>query len=282
MKPISQTCLSNASKERLQPRCDAVQRPLGGFREAFAAETMKGARAAARKTALLAPLPLCLLGLMSSGLVTGGHGPGGVGFNTYGWCWWYTLLLPVAIALISAGVANIDARQKFNGIMSAPMRPKSVWNAKAAYAFALIAASNLVVALVSSTIWLLGGSAAGPVASVCMTMLLSATSLWMIPAGLFLTTRFGKLCGIAVPLLVQLAGGIACYSNSLWWLLPPAAAMRLCSPFAGVAPSGVPLVPGEAFGVIDVSWFAALFIAIAIGALLVAFGGAWFEKQEVR
>ena len=110
-------------KTKSTSRRDTSRKDLRGFREAFAAEAMKGARTAARKTVLIAPLPLCLLGLMSSGLVTGGHGPGGVGFNTYGWCWWYTLLLPVAIALVTTNVANIDVRQKFHGVMSAPMRP---------------------------------------------------------------------------------------------------------------------------------------------------------------
>lgn len=269
-------------KTKSTSRCDTSRKGLRGFREAFAAEAMKGARTAARKTVLIAPLPLCLLGLMSSGLVTGGHGPGGMGFNTYGWCWWYTLLLPVAIALVTTNVANIDVRQKFHGVMSAPMRPQSVWHAKVVYAFALVLAANLVVALASSTIWLLGGSAAGPVASICMAALLSASSLWMIPAGLFLTMRFGMLCGIAGPLLTQLAAGIACYANHLWWLLPPAAAMRLCSPLAGVAPSGVPLVPGEAFGIVDGAWVAALVIAVAFGVALVFAGAAWFAKQEVR
>lgn len=257
-------------------------RSLGGIRSAFSAEAAKGKRAGARKVALIAPLPLCVLGLMSSGLVTGGYGPGSVGFNTYGWCWWYTLLLPVAVALIAASVANIDARQKLHGVMSAPVRLQCVWNAKTAYAFLLVGASNLVVAFVSSAISLLGGNAAGPLASICMAVLLTASSLWMIPAGFFLTVRFGMLAGIAAPLLAQLAVGIAFYGSGLWWLLPPAAAMRLCSPFAGVAPSGVPLVPGEVYGVIDASWFAALAVSVAFGAALVVAGGAWFAKQEVR
>lgn len=257
-------------------------RPLQGLRTALAAEVLKGKHSAARKTALLSPLPFCLLGLMSSGLITGGNGPGGVGFNTYGWCWWYTLLLPVAIALVTTGVAGADVRQKFHGSMSAPVRLRAVWHAKVIYAFALTAVANFILALVSSAIFLLGGSAAGPVASICMATLLTVSSLWMIPAGLFLTARFGTLAGVAVPLLVQLAGGIACYTSNLWWLLPPAAAMRLCSPFAGVAPSGVPLMPGEPFGIIDPAWVAALAVSVTLGLALAVAGGIWFGKQEVR
>lgn len=266
----------HAEASRLQ------ERPLRGFKAALAAEVAKGKRAGARKVALIAPLPLCVLGLMSSGLVTQGHGPGGVGFNTYGWCWWYTLLLPVAVALITASVAGIDARQKFHGVMSSPVGLRSVWGAKSAYAFMLVAAANLVVATVSVAIDALGGDAAGLLASACMVVLLSVSSLWMIPAGLFLTARFGMLAGIAAPLLAQLGVGIALYGNGLWWLLPPAAAMRLCSPFAGVAPSGVPLMPGEIYGVIDAAWFVALAVSAVFGVLLVAAGAAWFARQEVR
>ncbi|MFQ9741895.1 MAG: hypothetical protein ACLRX5_05130 [Slackia sp.] len=197
--------------------------------------------AAARKTAL-SPRS-CLLGLMGSGLVTAGHGPGGAGFNTYGWCWWYTLLLPVAIALVTAGVANIDVRQKFHGIMSAPMRLKGVWHAKVAYAYILVVVANLVVGLSSSVIWLLGGNAADPLASAGMVALLSASSLWMIPAGLFLTMRFGMLCGIAMPLLMQLAAGIAACNDI--WCYCRCGSHAACASFGGRSSSGVPLVPGN-------------------------------------
>ncbi|MDO4443262.1 MAG: hypothetical protein Q4B69_05240 [Slackia sp.] len=258
------------------------RRPLGGFTEAFKAEIAKGKRSAARKTALIAPVPVCLIGLMSSGIVTGGLGPGGVGFNTYGWCYWYTLLLPVAIALISAGVAGIDARGKFHGVMSAPVDLRAVWQAKTAYVLVLVACANAVVALCSIVVHLLGGSAVGPGASLVMTLLLTASSIWMVQAGLFLTMRLKTLAGIALPLIAQLALGIALYGSDLWWLVPPAAAMRLCSPFAGVAPSGVPLAAHEAYGVIDIGWFAALAVCVLVGCMLVVAGSAWFRNWEAR
>lgn len=257
-------------------------RPLAGFGAAFRAEIAKGKRTAARKTALIAPLPVCLMGLMSSGIVTGGLGPGGAGYNTYGWCYWYTLLLPVAIALISAGVAGIDTRGKLHAVMGSPADLKAIWRAKTIYVLVLVVCANALVALCSVVAYVLGGSAAGGVASLIMTVLLALSSLWMIPVGLFLTMRIGTLAGIVVPLLVQLAGGIACYDSAFWWLFPPAAAMRLCSPFAGVAPSGVPLVPNEIYGVIDVQWFLALGIAIFAGCALVVAGGTWFFRQEAK
>lgn len=266
---------------RMRPSEDARSHELG-FRAAVCAEAMKGRRGAARKTALLAPLPLCLLGTAASGLVTGGLGPGAAGFDTYGWCYWYTLLLPVAIALMTAGVAGIDARSKLRGIMGAPTRPGAVWYAKVVYALALAAAASLAMALCSTIVHLCGGSAAGPAASLAIVTILTAASSWMVPAGLFLTMRFGMLAGIALPLLVQLACGIAFYGSGLWWLCPPAAAMRLCSPLTGVAPSGVPLAPGEAFGVIDPAWGAALCIAVACGIAAAAIGNRWFRNQEAR
>lgn len=257
-------------------------RMLGGFKEAMRAEMAKGRRTAARKTALIAPLPFCLLGLMSSGLVTGGLGPGNAGFNTYGWCYWYTLLLPVAIALMTAGIAQVDMRLKLHAVMGAPVRLGSVWAAKTVYALMLTAASNAVMALVSSVIAFAGGSAAAVPESLAMAALLTAASMWMIPAGLFLTMRLGTLAGIALPLLAQLAGGICFYGSAWWWIFPPAAAMRLCSPLAGVAPSGVPLVAGEIYGVIDGAWVAALAVALMTGVALACAGCAWFRKQEAR
>ena len=75
--------------------------------------------------ALIAPLPFCALGVLSSGVISGTGATGGVA--TYLWNFWYVLMMPVAIALICVSVANIDARQKLRSVLALPFPPARTW-----------------------------------------------------------------------------------------------------------------------------------------------------------
>ena len=98
------------------------------FFSVFRAEVLKGRRGAPRKVALIAPLPFCALGVLSSGVISGTGATGGVA--TYLWNFWYVLMMPVAIALICVSVANIDARQKLRSVLALPFPPARTWWAK--------------------------------------------------------------------------------------------------------------------------------------------------------
>ena len=252
---------------------------MRGFVRAFKAEVLKGAHAAPRKIALVAPLPFCLLGILASGLLDGG-GAGGAGFATYGWNWWYVLMLPVSVALMCASVANIDAKQRLRSVLDLPCLPRGVLVAKAVYVLALAFTANLVVMVAALVARLGGGGAPAVFASILMVPILTLAVGWMIPAGLFLTVRFGTLAGIAGPLVMQIALGIALADSGIWWAIPMAADMRIASPIIGVAPSGIPLMPGDPMGALDGTWFLALVVAIAAGAALTALVAAWFNKRE--
>ena len=87
----------------------------GSFPTVFKAEVLKGRRGAPRKVALIAPLPFCALGVLSSGVIPGTGAIGGIA--TCLWNYWYALMMPVAIALICASIANLDARQKLRPVL---------------------------------------------------------------------------------------------------------------------------------------------------------------------
>ncbi len=258
--------------------CGGEQRKAG-FASAFKAEALKGRHAAPRKIALIAPLPFCLMGMLAGGV--GGGGAIGA-FSTYGWNYWYALMMPIALALVTASVANIDARQKLRPVLGLPLPPAETWWAKVAYALALALGANLVVLAASVVTGLLGGAVPSVAAGLATSVLLVAASAWMVPAGLALTVRFGTLAGIAVPAVIQLGAGVALWTSSAWFLFPPATTLCAVAPLVGVAPSGVPLEAGDPLGAFG--WEAALGLAIAValfGALSVL-GARWFAKREAR
>lgn len=256
-----------------------TERLPSGFTAALRAEVRKGRRAAPRKIALIAPLPFCLMGMAAGGL----GGGGAVGsFSTYGWNYWYALMLPIATALIAASVANIDVRHKLRSVLGLPLPPAYTWWAKITYVLALVFFANLVVLAASMVTGLLDGSAPSFAAGLATAALLVVTSAWMVPVGIALTTRFGTLVGIVVPAILQLGIGIALWTSSIWYLFPPTAGLRAASPLIGVAPSGVPLEAGDPLGVFGFEAFLGLVLAAAIFTALALIGSAWFSRREAQ
>lgn len=269
---------ASATPRTATPRAAApAPTRLTCFARALRAEALKGKRGGARKVALVAPLPFCLLGLYSSG-VLGGGAIGG--FATVGWNYWYALMLPIAVSLLTASVANRDARQKLRPVLGLPLPPACVWWAKVACALALAFAANLVVLAASILARHAGSGAPSLPAGLAICVFLTLASAWMVPAGLALATRLGTLAGIALPALVQLGCGIALWSSGLWYLFPPATALRAVSPLAGVAPSGVPLAAGDPLGTFGWQTGAGLAIAAALFAALACAGARWFARRE--
>lgn len=250
-----------------------------GFAAALRAEALKGRRGAPRKIALLMPLPFCLMGALAGGI--GGGGAVGA-FSTYGWNWWYALPLPIAIALIATSVANLDARQKLRPVLGLPVPPERTWWAKTAYALALVFVANLVVLAASVLVRALGGAAPSALAGLATAAVLTAANAWAVPASLALATRFGSLAGIALPALVQLGLGIGLWTSPWWFLFPPTTALVAASPLVGVAPSGVPLAPGDALGTFGWETAAGLFVALALFAALATAGARWYARREAR
>lgn len=269
-----------ARKAPAMPGASAAALPQATFPATVRAEALKGKRGAARKVALVAPLPFCVLGVLASGVIPGTGAVGGIG--TVLWNYWYALMLPIAVALVCASVANLDARQKLRPVLGLPLPPVRMWWAKVCCALALAGAANLVVLACSCVLTALGADGPTVLEGVATVLVLTLGSAWMVPAGLALTMRFGTLAGIAVPALLQLGAGIALWSSGPWYLFPPATALCAASPFTGVEPSGVPLEPGAALGVFGWECWAGLAIAAALFGVLAVAGAAWFARREAK
>ncbi len=244
------------------------------------AEALKSKRGAARKVALIAPLPFCVMGVLASGVLPGTGAMGGI--STVMWNYWYALMLPIATALMCVSVANLDARQKLRPVLGLPLPPVRTWWAKVCCGLALVLAANLVVLACSCVLTALGAEGPTFFEGAATVFVLTLASAWMVPAGLVLAMRFGTLVGITIPALLQLGMGIALWSSGSWYLFPPATALCAASPFTGVEPSGVPLEPGAALGVFGWECWAGLAIAAALFAALAAIGAAWFAKREAK
>lgn len=249
---------------------------------ALRAESFKFKHAAPLRLAIIVALPFSLIGALT-GL------SGSLSFSP--WNYWYALLMPVTIALVTACVAGADARLKNRGLLGVAMPLGTSWWAKALYCLGLSLASNLVVFAVYSIglAFSVGSLVPGTPLAAVATMLATAfattiTSAWMIPAGLFLTARAGMLAGIFAPLALQLVGGFAWSIIPLPQLFPPSATTVIPTAFIPVLPSGEPLAADMALGGALAASGALTVAGLAIAALafvaLSAAGAAWLARSE--
>lgn len=247
------------------------------LRTALAAEALKHRHAAPLRLAVVMALPMPLLGAM----------PGPYGQSFSAWNYWYTLFLPVTLALVAGCVAQADARTRNRALLGAGASLSRAWWAKALVCLGLSALSNLIVCAIYALGACLapgGLTPAGLVTMLCAALAVTLTSAWMIPAGLFLTARAGLLAGIFLPLAVQVAGAFAWSLIPLPQLFPPSATVVVPTSFIPVLPSGEPLAADTVLGGALAADGALAWAGIAVGALafvlLAAVTAAWFDRSE--
>ena len=270
---------------RLQPQLQSESQSEPQSRtslvSALKAEALKFKHAAPVRIAVALALPMPLLGAWPSAST------GEQVFSA--WNYWYALFLPVMLALVTACVANADARLALRPLLGQGAPLARAWWAKALYCLGLSALANLVVFAVyfaSSAFSAQGATLAGAATMLACALVNVVTSAWMIPAGLFLASRFGMLAGIFVPLAVQIAGGFAWAVVPLPQLFPPSASMVIPTSFIPVLPSGEPLSADMALGGALAAGLPLTAAGLAVcAAAFVAFtvaGAVWLKGAEER
>ena len=255
----------------------AVARGHGSLVRAVRAEALKSRHGAPARLAVALALPFPLLAAFIAARMPQ------LGLQYAPWNYWYALLMPVAIALVSATVANGDARMGNRALLSAGTPLSRAWEAKVVWCLALSLLSNLVVFAVYAALSLAvpQGAASVP-AMLAAAVALTVASSWMVPATLFLAMRAGMLAGVFVPLAVQLALGFGWSAVPFWPACPPTATIVLPTAFLPVLPSGEPASAGMALVESISQWdvMLALAVSCALTAMLVVAGGVWLARSE--
>lgn len=250
----------------------------GTFASAVRAEALKSRHAAPVRLALALALPFPLLAVL--GAVT--MPDWGVSYTP--WNYWYVLLMPVMLSLVSATVANADVRTGNRALLSSGVPLSRAWIAKVAWCLALSLLANLAVfAVYAALSTAVPEGAAGVPAMLAAALSLVVVSSWMVPATLFLTMRAGMLAGVFVPLAVQLALSFGWSAVPFWPACPPTATIVLPTAFLPVLPSGEPASAGMALvESVSQSGDVALALAVAcvVTAALTAVGAAWLARSE--
>lgn len=239
------------------------------------AENLKLKRTFARKLVIIAPVCTVLLAFLS-----------GMYFVVNGYNWWYALIFPGFVTLLTA-LVNLNEEKKLHcrAVFALPVSLRKTWIAKTAVIGIYVAAASVIhlagILLGMFTVRACPGMTVVVYKLVLATLLLIVVSLWQIPLCLFLS----KKCGLLATVLLNLGGGtvldLVAASKSFWWACPYSWATRMMCPVLGLLPSGLFADSGDPL-LNPASIPEGTVLSLVLFAVLLFLTANWFRKQEVK
>lgn len=193
--------------------------------------------------------------------------------------WWYTMLLPGALAMLISFTISAEKKHNRHGLFSVFADKKKLW-------FAQLVLHTLFLFLMNLIFFVLV-CAAGVFLGIPMPffdiftaiLVLSVTFAWQIPLFMFLGEKAGALCLIFVSLLFNMGFGIFFAATKLWYI-PFSIPARLMCPILRVLPNGLPVPAGSSFENASVI-FPGLLITVLLYIVLSLVTAGWFARKEV-
>lgn len=160
--------------------------------------------------------------------------------------WWYVGILPGFLTLLGCQVIGKEEQVGNQLVLSLPVDPVRVWDAKVIYCARMLAVSNLALGILVFTVGALAelfGAAQiyeiRPSQIFTACILLSLCCLWQIPVCMWMKLRMGMLAAFLVNLVFSIIGTVY-VSLTEWWLLcPHAVPARLMCAVIRVLPNGL-------------------------------------------
>lgn len=204
---------------------------------------------------------------------------GGAYVQSGSYNWWYVLILPGALTMISSFIIVSDKKRKFHGLFTTLIDIKKLWYGKivvSAIYLALMCIIFFISITISGLIW---GSQIQIINSLIASTLLFILFLWQIPLWMIVSMKLKT--GFSIILSVILNFGLAaiCAIGSLWWI-PFAIPARTMITIIGIMPNGLNVEIGSSLinsNVISISIIISLGLFLALSFIT----ARWFEKQEV-
>ena len=194
-------------------------------------EFLKMRHTFAMKLVFFAPLATLLLGYILSGSY--------VQLSAYNW--WYTIILPVLVSMLSASMIVRERNTGMQNILCLPVSSSKIWLGKILALLLLVFGANLLLWLVTTMVGFTTSMEVSPMNGLVGCMLLALTFLWQIPFVMLLTRLMGYfpalILSVGANLLLSTIG-----AEKGWFFLDPyAIPARVVCPFFGMHPNGLPL-----------------------------------------
>lgn len=166
----------------------------------------------------------------------------GTTFQSGGYNWWYTAMLPGMLTLICSGIIQKDKKKlKYRGILSLPINPEKIWIGKIGACVFLYFISCIIFFVCVTLGGIVHGSSIPIIQSAAASVLLFITFLWQIPWCMFLIERLGLFAAVIINVISSTAFAVIALKMSIGWMwwIPYAIPAHLMCPVIKVLPNGV-------------------------------------------
>lgn len=198
-------------------------------------ELLKMRHTFAMKLVLFAPLATLLLGYILSGSY--------VQLSAYNW--WYTIILPVLVSMLSASMIVHERNTGMQNILCLPVPSSKIWLGKVSALVFLTLGANLLLWLITTAVGFAASMEVSPMNGLIGCVLLALTFLWQIPFIMLLTSFMGYFPALILSVGANLLLSTIGAEKSWFFLDPYAIPARVVCPFFGMRPNGLPLENGS-------------------------------------
>ena len=233
------------------------------------AELLKQKHTFQKKLICIAPLVTMLISFLLMGMSKEYIQVGA--FN-----WWYTIILPGALTLITSFIVANDKKRKFHGLFSIVIDLKEIWYSKIIVSSIYLALTCLIFFLGSTILGMFFGNQIPVLNSLIASVLLFILFLWQIPLWMFISMKITTGFSLILSIICNCGIGAICAIKSTWWI-PFAIPSRVMCKAIGIMPNGLLVEPGSSCTNENIIPLA-IFISIVLDLVLSYFSAKWFEK----
>ncbi|WP_207707430.1 lantibiotic immunity ABC transporter MutE/EpiE family permease subunit [Clostridium tarantellae] len=234
------------------------------------AELLKQKHSFHKKLVWLAPIVTIFIAII---LMGGGYIQSG-SYN-----WWYTIILPASLTIISSLTIVNEQKGKFHGLFSSLVHIKKLWYSKIIVCTLYLALTCLTFFIGITLSGVLFGSQISLIDSFIASLILFILFAWQIPLWMYLSMKVNISFSVILSLICNFGIAVIFAVKTVWWI-PFAIPARLMCSIIGILPNGLN-VDGGSYLLNDNVIPVGIFINVTLYVVLSYLTAKCFEKQEV-
>ena len=203
--------------------------------------------------------------------------------------WWYAIILPEVIPLISALLSKVDGKMKDKAVSGLSVDLKKVWISKVIIGVMIIASASMIIFCAAQlSIYFMPFTSVTNIPMITGfigTMIIIITSMWQIPLYMFISRKIGLFPTVISGMAVSILSIITAVSR-VCILFPFSYASRLMCPILKILPNGLMALPESQTYTPELMDISSIPYAIAVSLILFIVIGfmtaRWYEKIEVK
>lgn len=159
--------------------------------------------------------------------------------------WWYTLILPITIAIWCASVISCEKRTQYQNIFCLPISMKKVWLSKLLAVTVLLFLTSLIMWGGCTVFGIFTVMNIDPLNGLTGCMLLFFAYIWQLPLIMWLTKKANYLVGVLLSFGCNVVLSMIGAESNLFYINPFAIPARIVCPFFKMHPNGLPVENGS-------------------------------------